>query len=111
MSTEFGRRAEKTKFDKYLDVVDKTEKEPALKVGTVTGTVAGVLSLVLYFMPNAISDKNATLILVLSAFILPIVTAIFTRGKVWSIASVEEVVDEAVENAKEVILNSQNKNK
>lgn len=74
--------------------------EPALTVGGGTATVAGVLSLALYFFPDIPNSVIQTL-LVISAFGLPIITALFTRGKAWSPASVQEVVDEAVRRALE----------
>ncbi len=77
------------------------EKEPALKVGATTSTVAGILSLVALVIPGFISDKQSTIILIISAFALPLITAIFTRGKVWSPASVQELIDHAVADALE----------
>jgi hypothetical protein len=76
-------------------------KEPALKVGTATGTVAGLVSLLLAFNPNLITEKQTLLILVVAAFLLPIITAISTRKFVWSPASVIAVLDEAVKQALE----------
>lgn len=74
-------------------------KEPALATGASITTVAGLSSLVLSLWPNLISDSKLNVILVIVAFFLPIVTAIFTRGKVWSPATVQEVLDVAVEDA------------
>lgn len=84
-----------------LRELDKNNKEtdPALKVGATTSTVAGVLALIAFLMPELLTERQTTLILTLSAFILPIVTAAFTRGRVWSPASVQTVVDEAIEEA------------
>lgn len=74
--------------------------EPTLVVGSVTTSVAGLLSLVLYFFPS-IPSNVIQVLLVASAFILPLLTAVFTRGKVWSPDSVRTVVDEAVAAALE----------
>lgn len=88
-----------TKLDQFLDVKNKEEREPALKVGAATGTVAGILFLVTSLFPHLMSDRTTTIILVVSAFLLPIITAIFTRGRVWSAASVEELIEDAVQDA------------
>lgn len=79
--------------------------EPAVKVGTFTGTVAGLISLILYFAPNLLNDKQLGIIAIIGAFLLPFVTALFTRGKVWSPAAVKAVVDEAVAKALDEISN------
>lgn len=76
-------------------------RNPALVVGGSVSSVAGILSLIAYFNPDLLSDKTVILILVLISFALPLLTAIFTRGFVWSPASVIEVVDEAVEKARD----------
>lgn len=77
----------------------KPEKEPALKVGTATGTVAGLISLVLYFAPNLLSESQMATLAIIGAFAIPVVTALFARGRVWSVASVKAVVEEAVAEA------------
>lgn len=77
-------------------------KEPAVAVGTIVGSVSGLLSVLLYFFPN-IPDGTIKTITVIAAFLLPIVSAYFTRGKVWSPNSVKIVVDEAVAAALEQI--------
>jgi hypothetical protein len=79
---------------------NKQTSEPAVTVGTTTGTVAGLLAVVLYFFPD-IPNGVIQALLVLVAFALPIISALFTRGKVWSPASVQAVVDEAVNRALE----------
>jgi hypothetical protein len=77
-------------------------KEPALVIGTSTSLVAGVLSLVAVLFPHLLSDHTTSIILVVATFLLPILTAIFTRGKVWSPASVLELVEKAIEEATSV---------
>jgi hypothetical protein len=79
----------------------KQSKEPALSVGATGGTVAGTLALLLYLFPE-IPEGTLRLVFVISAFALPVVTAILTRGRVWSPASVVKLVDEAVAKATEV---------
>lgn len=94
---------EKGKVQDLLNSLDKEkyDQEPALRVGIVTGTVAGVLSLITYFFPS-LPEKQLEAIFAILIFALPIITAIFTRGKVWSPNSVQLVVTESVNNAIEI---------
>ena len=85
----------------FNGIRDKKDTEPALRTGVNTSAVAGILTLIAFLWPGLLSNHTSTIILVISAFVLPIVTAIFTRNKVWSIASVTELVDEAVKAAEE----------
>ena len=78
---------------------NNTAEEPSLKVGGFTASVAGILSLVVFFAPDLMSEKTIIVVLVASAFILPLITALFTRGKVWSPASVQELIDQAAAEA------------
>lgn len=77
-------------------------KEPAIRTGSNVAAVAGLLSLITVLFPELLTDREITIILVISAFVLPIVTALFTRGKVWSPASVKEVIEEATKEAADV---------
>jgi hypothetical protein len=79
--------------------VNDLTKEPALATGGAITTVTGVSALALSLWPNLISDAKLNVILVVAAFLLPLITAVFTRGKVWSPATVQEVLDEAVAQA------------
>lgn len=81
-----------------LEDSEKTT-EPALKVGAITSVASGILSLVLLFAPNLLNETQLTVIGIISAFALPIITALFTRGRVWSPASVLEVVNISVQDA------------
>lgn len=74
--------------------------EPAVKVGITVGTVAGLAGLALYFFPN-IPEGVIQAGLVLAVFLLPIINGFLTRGKVWSPASVQSLVEEAVKQALE----------
>ncbi len=87
-----------------MDVVpNNTSKEPALKVGAATGTITGLIAVLSYFFPKAFESDHTQLLVVLAAFLLPIITAIITRDRVWSPASVQEEVDKAVQNAKDAM--------
>jgi hypothetical protein len=74
-----------------------TSTQPALVVGSATGAIAGALSLVALFIniPEGVTQA----ILVIAAFLLPLITALFTKNKVWSPASVQQLVEEAVRRA------------
>lgn len=89
----------KSVWELLMDIQEpKLATEPAVSTGSITGTVAGVVAIALYFFPN-IPPNVIQGILVVSAFLLPIITALFTRGQVWSPDSVKKIVDEAVKNA------------
>jgi hypothetical protein len=77
---------------------------PALTVGVSATAVAGVIVLILnQFFPNLVSDDIEKLIYAVAAILLPIVAAWITRSKVWSPASVQQIVDStAVETARAV---------
>lgn len=82
-------------------IPNNTSEEPAAKVGTFTALGTGIVALLTYFAPNLLNEKTTTLVLVIVAFVLPIVTAFFIRNKVWSPASVQELIDRAVYDATE----------
>lgn len=86
-----------------VSILNSKSKEPTLAVGATTSTVAGILSIVAVFFPNLLDENATKAILLIVALFLPFVTAMFIRGKVWSPASVKEVVDEAVQNAEAVL--------
>lgn len=94
----------KYQLEKFLNQnPDKPAKEPALTIGAYTGGAAGLLGLVTTLFPNLLTDRQTTIILVVVAFLLPLITAALTRGKVWSPATVAELVDEALEGAQEAL--------
>lgn len=86
----------------------KTSTEPAIAVGATTGTVAGLFALVAYLFPPFLSQHTTSIIFVACTFLLPIITAVFTRGKVWSPMSVLELVNEALEAAEEAEIRGKN---
>lgn len=79
-----------------MNIENNKEAEPALKTGSIVATVAGVLSLVVFLFPDLLTERQISLILVLTSVAIPIITAIITRGKVWSPKSVQEAVDKVV---------------
>lgn len=99
-----------SKHEEFLAYKNKDSKEPALKVGSAVGSVAGILYILGFVFPDFLTEKQTNVILVVSAFLLPIITAIFTRGKVWSPATVEEIIDEAVTESERIIKERAKKN-
>lgn len=90
-----------SKLSEFHD--DKVKaKEPALATGVSVTAVAGLLSLITVIWPDLLTPHQEHLVYVIAAFVLPIITAVFTRSKVWSPASVEEVLEEAITSAEEV---------
>jgi hypothetical protein len=77
----------------------KPSKEPALVVGSSTATVAGLISLIVFFAPDLLTQQQIVGISVAAAFVLPIITAVLTRRKVWSPDSVQKLVEEAIDSA------------
>lgn len=73
--------------------------EPALSTGSITATFSGITALVLYFAPGLSGSKYLPAIAIVGAFAIPIIQAVLTRKRVWSPASVKEVVDIAVADA------------
>lgn len=88
----------------YADIIntENPSGEPALKVGAATGVIGGLVTLILYFFPS-IPDNVIQGVLVVSAVLLPIITAAITRGRVWSPEAVFEVIEVATENAIKVL--------
>jgi hypothetical protein len=89
-----------SKIDDFLSQPSyvKNLTEPAITVGTMTGTVAGLLTLIAFLFPHLMSPHTTQVLFVVATFALPIITAIFTRGRVWSPASVKEIIDEALKD-------------
>lgn len=68
------------------------DRQPALRIGISTGTVAGILSLILYFFPS-LPEELVKIVLIVMVIVVPIISAIFTRRKVWSPSSMNQIVD------------------
>lgn len=77
-------------------------KEPALAVGTTTGTLAGIVSLIVVLFPDMLTDKQVTTILVVATFVGPIISAIITRSRVFSPATVKELLDQGIADAQKI---------
>lgn len=73
------------------------KKEPALLIGGVVTGVSGLIVLVLNtFFPNLVTEEVKVAIFGIAAIFVPIIMSWLIRRKVWSPASVEEAVEEAV---------------
>ena len=66
--------------------------EPALKVGSIGTVATAVFILINAIWPNAIPDNVQTAITGLAVLLLPLIIAVIIRFKVWSPASVQEVL-------------------
>lgn len=73
--------------------------EPAINVGITTGAITGVLSLISLIFPDLLANKTFTACVITVAMFLPILTGFLVRGKVWSPASVLEVIQQATAEA------------
>jgi hypothetical protein len=81
-------------------VVPKAEsKEPALKVGFIFSSAIGILAFVADMFPNLIPSGVYMWVFFLLTLLGPILTAVLTRGFVWSPASVQAVLNEAIKAA------------
>jgi len=78
---------------------DKKPKEPAANIGTTVGFLTAVFVLVNNFWPNIIKDNVQEAIISIAAILLPFITSLLIRRKVWSPASVEDLLEEAVTEA------------
>ena len=74
-----------------------TETEPALLTGTIGAVLAAIVTVVVAFVD--FSAEQTAAILGLVAVLTPLVTALVTRGRVWSPASHEKAL-EAVATAR-----------
>lgn len=74
---------------------DPESKEPALKVGTIVAVVGAVLSLLVSF-GFTLTPEQTTAILAVTTIAAPLVSAWFTRSRVFSPAKVAELLRKEV---------------
>jgi hypothetical protein len=74
-------------------------REPALTVGAGVGSLAGAVAIVQYLFPDLLTEKQLGLVFIVSALVLPMLQAWITRSKVWSPASVKDLIDQGVKDA------------
>lgn len=85
------------------EVHNASEREPAINTGLIaSSSVALIGGVVRIFAPNLLSQDMWELIFYIVALIIPIVTAVRIRGKVWSPASVKEVLDISIAEAEKI---------
>lgn len=70
---------------------DETSKEPALKAGLVVGFVGAVIATGVAFGLK-LTPEQSTALIGLATFAAPVVSAIWTRRKVFSPATVAELL-------------------
>jgi hypothetical protein len=78
----------------------KKAAEPVLTTYIAGLSVAGVVSIIIYFFPNMPKDIALNIAWVIMA-VYPVVVALITRTKVWSPASVEKLVKKTQYDATE----------
>ena len=81
------------------EVHNSSRTEPVISTALFTSVVPAIGLIVYTLFPNLVTEEGWNLIFYLIALFIPIVTALFTRGKVWSPASVKEVLNNAIEAA------------
>jgi hypothetical protein len=76
-----------------VTIINSEQKEPALRTaaGVVIPTGA-IIALVGLFFPAWIQSTWFTVALAALSTLMPVITALFTRGHVWSPASVKELL-------------------
>lgn len=81
------------------EVDNASKSEPAVNTGVLMGAIPVIAVVVRYLWPNLLSDNNWDVTFYLIALFIPVVTAFFIRGKVWSPASVSQVLKDAIQAA------------
>lgn len=81
------------------EVHNSSRTEPVLSTAMFTSVAPAIGVIVYTLFPNLVSANGWNIIFYLIALLIPIVTALLTRGKVWSPASVKEVLENAIEAA------------
>jgi hypothetical protein len=71
----------------------KKATEPVLNVAAVTYLSGAILSLVIYFFPGMPEEVARNIVGVIAVGILPLITVVVTRAKVWSPASVQKLAN------------------
>jgi len=92
----------KSKLEMFVQDVDRKDKEPAIKTGIAVAALAGAFVSVLnVFFPKLMTEEAKTALFQVLLILIPFVTAFLIRRKVWSPASVDEIIEEAVTTEKE----------
>lgn len=76
--------------------------EPARNTGGLVSLVIILMSTITILFPNFLSNKTQLIIYMIASFILPLVTAFLIRKKVWSPASVQQVIEEVTAEASQL---------
>lgn len=73
-------------------------KEPAIAVGSAASVIVALFYLIMTLFPDILNDTQEEAIVGIIAILAPIVAAVIIRSKVWSPASVKEVLSETKQN-------------
>ncbi len=83
----------------YAVVPNSQSQEPAAKVGASVAAVLAIIAIVAEQFPGFLSSQTYAWIFFIAALLSPLVTAFLTRGFVWSPASVQKILNEAIKEA------------
>ncbi len=83
----------------YAVVPNSQSQEPAAKVGASVTAFLAIIAIVAEQFPNFLSSQTYSWIFFMAALLGPLVTAFLTRGFVWSPASVQKILNEAIKEA------------
>lgn len=80
-------------------IINSDSKEPALRTAAnVVIPVAATLGVIQLLWPNLVSEDVKNVILTVIVILMPFITAFFTRGHVWSPASVKDLINQVSDN-------------
>lgn len=91
----------KTNSELVKELGKSNSTNPAIDVGLTTTAVTGAIYTILIYVFPQIPDEVVSASFTILAILLPIITSVIIRHKVWSPFSVQQVVDESVKNALE----------
>jgi len=77
---------------KRLKSEESPATEPAVNVGIAVTSVASIVGIISYFLPG-MSNDVVQIIAVIVVLLLPVITGLITRGRVWSPASVKTALE------------------
>ncbi len=83
----------------YAVVPNSQSQEPAAKVGAAVTIFLAILAIAAENFPGLISKEAYSWIFFGAAMLSPLATAFLTRGFVWSPASVQKILNEAIKEA------------
>lgn len=76
--------------EKFLEE-NRSSEEPALAIGGIAGGLATLASALLFLFPN-LTETQIKIILMIAVLVVPLLSALKIRSKVWSSASVNHLL-------------------